>query len=234
MPRIALASYNIHSGVGLDGRRVPARTAAVLKALECDIYALQEVHNEPWHDGSRQLDDLAAELGVTAIPGLGLTKARAEYGNALLTRLPVLDSCRIDLSVPGREPRGALEVVLALGSTRPHVWATHLGLRRRERRLQWARLLERVARAPPGEPLVLLGDMNEWYPRAAPLQAVHRVFGETRAPRAFPSWAPALRLTRIWVRPAAALVSIERGRGARVRVTSDHLPVKAVVELGKR
>ena len=44
--RVAIGSYNVHKCVGWDRRRAPSRIAAVLKELDCDIYALQEVDNE--------------------------------------------------------------------------------------------------------------------------------------------------------------------------------------------
>ena len=41
--RLTIASYNLHSCVGLDRRCSPARISQVLRELDCDIYALQEV-----------------------------------------------------------------------------------------------------------------------------------------------------------------------------------------------
>lgn len=231
MHRIAVGSYNIHSGVGLDRRCSPTRIAAVLEELDCDIYALQEVHNDPAADGSRQLEIIASRLGMAAVPGLRLVKRRAEYGNALLTRFPIVGVSRHDLSVPRLEPRGALDVELDAGDCRLRVIATHMGLRRRERRVQWQRLLAAVEQAPPELPVVLIGDMNEWYPRSVMLKDANEILGKALAPAAFPSFAPVLSLTRIWVRPASAIVSIEVHRSALARRASDHLPLKAVVDV---
>jgi endonuclease/exonuclease/phosphatase family metal-dependent hydrolase len=229
--RITVGSYNIHSCVGLDRRRSPARIAKVLEELDCDIYALQEVHNDLAPDGSRQLEYLSSALGMTAVPGLRIVKHRAEYGNAILTRFPVLDVGRHDLSVPRLEPRGALDVELDAGDCRLRVIATHLGLSRKERRVQWQHLLAAVGRAPPELPVVLVGDMNEWYRHSVMLRDAHRILGEALAPTAFPSFAPFLALTRIWVRPASAIVAIEVHRSAAARRASDHLPLKAVVDV---
>lgn len=231
MHRISVGSYNIHSCVGLDRRRSPARIARVLAELGCDIYALQEVHNDAARDGARQLDYLAERLEMTAVPGLRIVRHRAEYGNALLTRFPVIDVARYDLSVPRLEPRGALDVELDAGDCRLRVIATHLGLSRKERRVQWQLLLEAVRKAPPELPVVLVGDMNEWYPRSGLLRDAQRILGAALAPAEFPSFAPFLSLTRIWVRPAAAIVSVEVHRSGAARIASDHLPMKAVVDV---
>lgn len=229
--RISVGSYNIHSCVGLDRRRSPERIGRVLAELRCDIYALQEVHNDATRDGARQLDYLAERLGMIAVPGLRIVRHRAEYGNAILTRFPVVRVARHDLSLPRFEPRGALDVELDAGDGRLRVIATHLGLSRKERRVQWQRLLEAVRTAPPEQPVVLVGDMNEWYPRSVMLRDAHRILGEPLAPAEFPSFAPFLSLTRIWVRPVSAIVSIDVLKRGAARIASDHLPVKAVVDV---
>ena len=40
---LRIASYNVHNGMGPGGRTDYARTLEVLKNLECDVIALQEV-----------------------------------------------------------------------------------------------------------------------------------------------------------------------------------------------
>lgn len=231
MHRISVGSYNIHSCIGLDRRRAPQRIADVLEDLACDVYALQEVHNDAVRGEPRQLDYLAERLGMTAVPGLRIVRHRKEYGNAILTRFPVIGVDRHDLSLPLLEPRGALDVVLDAGDCRIRVIATHLGLSRKERRAQWQQLLTAIGRAPPESPVVLVGDMNEWYPRSTMLRDAHRILGEALAPPEFPSIVPLLSLTRIWVRPKSAIVSIEVHRSGAARIASDHLPLKAVVDV---
>lgn len=231
MHRISVGSYNIHSCIGLDRRCAPQRIGDVLAELACDVYALQEVHNDPGRDGERQLDYLAERLGMSPVPGLRIVRHRREYGNAILTRYPVIGVDRHDLSMPRSEPRGALDVELDAGDCRIRIIATHLGLSRKERRAQWQRLLDAIGRAPPESPVVLVGDMNEWYPRSAMLRDAHRILGRALAPPAFPSIAPVLSLTRIWVRPTSAIVSVDVHRSAAARIASDHLPLKAVVDV---
>jgi endonuclease/exonuclease/phosphatase family metal-dependent hydrolase len=232
---VAIASYNIHSGVGMDRRRSAARIAQVLQELDCDVYALQEVDNQPGeHEESMQLEYLSRVMEMAAVPGLRIVRHTGEYGNALLTRLPILSVHRHDLSCSRWEPRGAVDVRLELEEGAPlRVIATHLGLSRSERRLQWLKLLATIAEAGPDVPTVLLGDMNEWYRPSATLQEAHRLFGEPPAPVAFPSFAPCLALTRIWVRPLQALRALQVHRSALARRASDHLPVKAVIDRNK-
>ncbi|HEY4367087.1 MAG TPA: endonuclease/exonuclease/phosphatase family protein [Steroidobacteraceae bacterium] len=228
---IGIASYNIHSAIGLDGQRSSERIARVLKELDCDIYALQEVDNQPGeHEESLQLEHFARALNMTAVPGLRIVRKTGEYGNAILTRLPVINVRRHDLSHSWFEPRGAIDVQLDLNGTTLRVIAAHLGLRRSERRQQWQRLMVALGEAPPEMPTILLGDMNEWYRPAATLAEAHKVFGEPPAPAAFPSFAPCLALTRIWVRPRQALVAVQVHRSETARRASDHLAVRALID----
>lgn len=231
---LAVASYNIHSGVGLDRRCSALRIASVLKELDCDLYALQEVDNQPGdHEESMQLERFARELDMNAIPGLRIVRRTGEYGNAILTRLPVLDVRRHDLSHSWFEPRGALDVHVDVAGQPVRVIATHLGLARSERREQWRALMAALAEAPSDLPTILLGDMNEWYRGAITMKEAHRAFGEPPAPVGWPSFAPCLALTRIWVRPRAALKDVQAHRSELSRKASDHLPLRAEIEIGK-
>lgn len=231
--RISIGSYNIHSCVGMDFKRSPSRIADVLKELDCDVYALQEVDNEPSdEDDSKQLEYLSKVMDMAAIPGMRIVRHSGEYGNALLTRLPVISVHRHDLSY-GKwlEPRGALDVELDVGGRALRVMATHLGLSRSERRFQWRQLLAAVASSPPDHPTVVLGDMNEWFPRAGTLRDAHNILGEALAPPEFPSFWPFLALTRIWVRPVQAIVSVKVHATPLAKRASDHLPLRAEIDV---
>lgn len=230
--QLRIASYNIHSCVGMDGRCRPSRIAEVLRELDCHVLALQEVDNRPGSEqDSMQLDYLSSVLEMPCIPGLRIVRHTGEYGNALLTRLPIISVQRHDLSYSRYEPRGAIDVTLDLAGRPLRVIATHLGLRRAERRVQWQRLLPFIESASPQMPLVILGDMNEWYRRSRTLRAVHALLGEAPAPVAFPSYAPCLSLTRIWVRPQRALQTVIAHRSATARRASDHLPLLALLSV---
>jgi endonuclease/exonuclease/phosphatase family metal-dependent hydrolase len=232
--QFTIASYNIHRCVGLDRQCTPSRIAAVLKELDCDVFALQEVDNTSGtHAGSAQLDFLARTLQMTAVPGLRIVRHMGEYGNAILTRLPVVDVHRHDLSYSRYEPRGALDVDIDVDGQSVRVIAAHLGLVRSERRFQWRRLMVALAERSLETPTIMLGDMNEWYRRAATLREAHQTLGRPPAPAAFPSFAPVLALSRIWVRPLAALVSLQVHRTDATRGASDHLPLKATVDAAK-
>jgi endonuclease/exonuclease/phosphatase family metal-dependent hydrolase len=228
---LGVATYNIHRCIGMDGRQDARRICRVLHELDCDLVALQEVDNQPGeHKESMQLDYLAHETGMHAVPGLRIIWHTGEYGNALLTRFKPLSIERHDLSYSRYEPRGALDVELEIGGVGVRVIATHLGLRSKERHFQWRKLLAAIAAGPLDKPVIMMGDMNEWYPRSGNLNAVHGVFGEPPKPKEFPTFWPLLSLSRVWVRPRSALLDAFAHRTALAKKASDHLPIKAVID----
>jgi len=232
--RVVVATYNVHRCVGSDRRHDPDRIAAVVREVQADAIALQEVDSRAGVDhGVDQFEFLGRATGMQPIAGPTLRDHRGHYGNAILTRLPILGMQRADLSVPGREPRGALGVELEARGHKLTLLATHLGLRWRERRKQVALLLDLVSRMSRG-PLVLLGDMNEWMPIAHALNPLVRLFGPAPGIRTFPASRPVLPLDRIWCRPRSALVELRAHTSKLARRASDHLPLRAEIRLARR
>jgi endonuclease/exonuclease/phosphatase family metal-dependent hydrolase len=230
-PRIPLATYNIHQCVGTDGLRDPKRVLRVLRELRADVIGLQEVHSEQGRTPDlAQLDYLAHGVGLTPLAGPTMLRGSGQYGNALLSRLPVLEHRLLDISVQGREPRGAIDTVLRVNRHRLRVVVTHLGLRPAERRLQVERLLK-VLRPSADPPLVVLADTNEWFPLSRSLRAFWKYFRKVPAHGTFPSWFPVLSLDRIGVTQGVGLERIRVHRTPLSRKASDHLPVKAWLRL---
>jgi endonuclease/exonuclease/phosphatase family metal-dependent hydrolase len=227
----SVASYNIHQCVGLDGRRDVMRIARVLSALDTQLIGLQEVGSDlQGGTKSSQMESLAHATGLHAIAGPTLERQTGPYGNVLLTGWPVLGSRLHDLTVPGREPRGAIDADLDIAGQTVRVVVTHLGLSTAERRYQVRRLLE-VLSDGQSRFIIILGDINEWILRSRPLRWLHARFGIPPAPRTFPSWMPLFALDRIWVLPRGALLEVCAHDTALTRVASDHLPVRACIAI---
>lgn len=221
-----VATYNIHGGVGLDGRYDPHRIVKVLHEIDADVVGLQEVDSRSTPGRTVDQFELIAEAGgYSAVPGPNLVHGRGRYGNLLLSRWPLASRRRLDISVAPFEARGAIDAVLEREACRLRIVVTHLGLRRRERRQQ----LEAIRTVIDGDatPLVLLGDLNiatGFELRRSWLNAPPGLF---KAPRTYPANLPLLALDRIWTRPAELLRAVWTHRSALSRVASDHLPVVA-------
>ena len=220
---LRIASYNVHSCRGTDGRKDAARIVQVIQELGCDTIGLQEV--------DYRLDYIGKKLGMQAIPGLTLSRHDGPFGNALLTRRKVLDVRRMGFTYSGREPRNALDVDLEVNGETVRVIVTHLGLWPAERRYQVKKILEMIRSTPAYERVIVLGDINEWLPLGRPLRWMNALFGRCPAERSFPSRWPLVALDRVWVRPRHALLALKAHRSALAEVASDHLPVKALIAL---
>jgi endonuclease/exonuclease/phosphatase family metal-dependent hydrolase len=227
--QIKLATWNLHRCIGRDGVMSPGRCAAVLKEIDEDVVALQEVESRPGHELDT-LAYLARETGSRAIPGSTMVTEDTYYGNALLTRLPVGEVRRHNLSVHLREPRAALDVDFELERWRLQLVATHLGLRPAERREQVQRMLP-LFESEHRELVVLAGDLNEWFLWGRPLRMLHRIFPDMPHRRTWPAHAPLFALDRIWVHPRESLHQLTAHRSAITHVASDHLPLVADIQL---
>lgn len=227
--RIKLVTYNIHACIGGDGRFDPGRTVEVLRELNADVVALQEVehHNV---NGRDMLDYLSAESGLTAIAGSTSFRETRHYGNAVLTNRSILAAKRIDLSLPGYEPRGALDIVLDCNSQHLRVVATHLGLAPWERRCQVRQLIS-LFEARPADTSVLMGDLNEWFLWGRILRWLHAHFKPTPHYPTYPARRPFFALDRIWVNPRSRLLKLEVHTTVMARAASDHLPLKGLIQI---
>jgi len=222
---LRLATWNIHMAIGSDGRRDLMRAITVIRQLQAEVIGLQEVDNQIGKDRD-DLQTLADLTGFKVIAGPTMQSTCGDYGNALLTSLPVRKVERYDLSFKQREPRGLLLAELEWQDKPLHVAVTHLGLRPGERRDQVRRLCKCLF-AEERKPLVLMGDFNEWFIWGRPLRWLKRHFGVIRSPATFPARWPLLQLDHVLVEPPECLVKKEIYRETAARKASDHLPLVA-------
>lgn len=224
---LTIATYNIHGAVSCDGRFSPQRVAEVLREMDVDIIALQEVPL----GGSKTPNVLAVlqeVTGFSAAEGPACDLPERRYGNAVLSRYPILSMRCIDLSFGSRERRGALDADVDCHGHLLRVVATHLGLRLAERREQIRKLLRMFD--TDEMPVILLGDINEWFVWGRALRELVSHFQEVPAPKTFPSRRPLFALDRIWIRPRHRLVHVEVHATPLARIASDHLPLIAHID----
>jgi len=230
---LSLVSWNIHSGIGTDGAFDLHRIGEVLRELRPDIVALQEVGDYRGRTPHEQHPELLSEmLGMHMAYGPNVVRKGRRYGNAILSRLPILKSRNYDLSVKRREPRGALRCDLDLGQGRPmHVFCLHLGLTVGERRAQEMLLLSAdiLRDAVRSDPVVVCGDFNYWGNGPVPAlvrSAIHDAALMLHSPtRTYPSRMPLFRLDRVFVDAGVRPLQIQPYRSPLSAVASDHLPL---------
>jgi endonuclease/exonuclease/phosphatase family metal-dependent hydrolase len=243
---VRLLTFNIRHGVDDDGRHDLPRLARLLAGTDADVLCLQEVDR---HFGERSefvdqalLLSRALEMQLAwgpAIDDPGPTPAdpRRQYGNALLSRLPILISDVHPLPGEG-EPRSALRTLVELDGGALWVTTTHLSNSSAADRAAQAAAIAGL-HTEPMETGVLVGDLNTdagaaeldvlrerftdaWHLAQARADqsgrwSLHRGEGRTH-----PARHPHQRLDQVWV---SAGVTVTAAEVLDASGSSDHHPL---------
>lgn len=228
-------TWNIRHGEGPDGRVDLARIAHIINREQPDFVALQEVDRGVERTARRDLPtELSALTGMTAVFRRNVSYQGGEYGNATLSRWPVIAVTNLPYRMlRAGEQRAVLQVTVEMGGRPFAIWNTHLDYRRddAERLAHVAELSAAAARS--AVPFVLCGDFNDY-----PSTPVHRALVEDFEDAwertgvgpgyTFPHARPDRRIDYLWT-PRSGEV---RARGARVLPSeaSDHLPLLVELE----
>jgi endonuclease/exonuclease/phosphatase family metal-dependent hydrolase len=235
--KFRIVTYNVHKCVGVDRRLNPSRIVSVLKEINADIIALQEVLCIQGRDSqSDQAHYIAGELGFNYRMGHNRKLREGIYGNLVLSRFPLLEHENHDISMAGREERGCLRVDVDMAKeSRLHVYNVHLGTSFIERRYQARKLIGESILSDSTRPgaRVMLGDFNEWT-RGLVTQLLNKHFqsGDIRLhlkrSRTYPGMLPIMHLDHIYFSDEALeLQYAELYRSRTALLASDHLPIFA-------
>lgn len=240
--QLRVLTYNIHRAIGVDRRFRPERIIEILRHHDADVVLLQEV--DEGAPRSRELDlakELAASSGYPHFAvGHNVSLRKGRYGNATLSRFPILRERNIDLSIAESWiRRGCQHTSVLVEEGRPplEVFNLHLGLSARERQKQ-VDLLARsheLSRVDDSTAVLVGGDFNDWRSLLWPVftdglgfrSATDNRVGRRRPLATYPSFSPQGPLDRIYFRGPLRLAGIHRCRLQVARVASDHLPVMA-------
>ena len=234
--KIRVATYNIHKCRGLDRRVRPGRIVEVLREIDADIIALQEVLS--LQGESREKDQarfISEELKMICALGGTRVHKGAMYGNVVLSRLPVLETANYDITVHGREERGCMRAdIRADGSGVLHVFNVHLGTAFVERRHQGRKLVNETIlnNDTLSGARILLGDFNEWTRGLTTrLLGSHLTSADIRThlkrSRTYPWVLPLVHLDHIYFDNSLELERMTLHKSRVALVASDHLPLVA-------
>lgn len=224
-------TYNIHHGEGLDGKVDLLRIAELIKRERADIVALQEVDKGVERTARRDFpDELATLTGMSCIFSNNFHYQGGEYGNAVLTRFPVVRATNTLYKMirPG-EQRGILQLVLDVHGRKLVFMNTHIDYRPDDTE-RWSNVgeIHELVRRFPGQPIILCGDFNAT-PESRVSRRINELFDDTWAligegdGFTIPAAIPRRRIDYIWVSKGKSLRPIKawvpRSEG------SDHLAV---------
>lgn len=228
---LRVMSYNIHSGVGVDGVRDYGRIGRFLVAHGADVVLLQEVDTRSLDGRSEEhMARLCAEEHFRLLPSPAVYTSEGWFGNGVLTRFPVIFNQSIDVSQFGRQPRNIQEVILNTDEGLLYLLNTHKGLRAIERREQINRLGRHLQKAR-AIPTVVGGDFNEWQLLSPRLHKLNEILVPVRLKATFPTSFPVFRLDRFWADPGTMVRSAQVVRTFESRIYSDHYPIEMVIDL---
>jgi endonuclease/exonuclease/phosphatase family metal-dependent hydrolase len=239
--RFRLLTWNIHKGIGgVDRRYRIDRVIDVIRHELPDVAILQEVSEDMprsrYHDQAELLSE-ALHMPHRAY-GPEHRFSMGGYGNAILSRWPLSDVQRVDLTIGTRKRRGVLQararVRLGRHSRTVMLYDMHLGLAGSERALQLRRFLscEPFKGLHHRTPLVVAGDLNDLWGTLGPRFMLPAGFVRAGALlNTFPAMLPVRPLDAVFVRGDIRCRNSHASTSRIARQASDHLPLVAELEL---
>ncbi|WP_193726877.1 endonuclease/exonuclease/phosphatase family protein [Paenibacillus guangzhouensis] len=227
--RLRVLTYNIHHGEGMDGVVDLERIAKVMKSLQPDIIALQEVDKcVPRSDDVDQTAELARLMGMTGVFGHAIDLMDGEYGVAILTRFTIISAQKTNLpNMEHGEQRIVLTAKLDVGSHVPPVTFSAAHLEWNPKEIQAAQAEVILKLHGQDSPYILAGDLN-----AVPSSDTMKRLTE--------AWTDATANITDWTNPEDGKIDyimvgtknqwhVEEAFLLREDVASDHRPVLAVL-----
>lgn len=238
--KLRIVTYNIHKCRGMDTRVRPDRIAAVLKSLDADAIALQEVvRGSGVAEGADQAGYLADKLNMDLAFGENRKIKNAPYGNAILSKHPIEDAMNYEITASWREKRGCLRADIKMKNGRLlRLFNAHMSTGFLERRKQANMMVSKQMLGNPEfeDSRILVGDFNEWTQGlttkllSTHMQAVDvRKYLKKR--RTYPGVLPLLHLDHIYFDPFVELKHFHVVNTKEARIASDHLPMVADFEV---
>jgi endonuclease/exonuclease/phosphatase family metal-dependent hydrolase len=231
--QLKILSFNIHGGYDRKGYRDLRRVHRLMENLAIDVGVFQEMETRASRGGA--LGDIVLLAGPERsnhLPGLALKEGEGWYGNLVVSRYPIVRGIVHDLSSASfYEPRNAVDALIdsPLGLVR--IIGTHLSLTPWERLSEMKKLVSMIDKVEEKEknPLLLMGDINEWWPKSRLLGHLNKLMVPVFCGASFPSLRPFLRLDRVWQAHCPYVVTAQTVHIKDISYLSDHLPVLITV-----
>jgi endonuclease/exonuclease/phosphatase family metal-dependent hydrolase len=156
--KLKIMTYNMHRGIGKNGRLDLNAIADVIQNSGAGIIALQEVERHSIRTVFQdQIKQLSVNTDMNYAYGKSINVLNGEYGNGLLSKYPIEEYKVYDLP-SFSEQRTVLRAVINIGSHQLAVYNAHLGLKVAEQKDQ----IDFIMQMMEAETMdyILMGDMN--------------------------------------------------------------------------
>lgn len=233
---LKVMTYNIASGNNLQKDRNLAYAAEIINRIQPDFVTVNEVCKNTAYAPQYQADVLGSLTGYYPVFGRSIDIAGGEYGNAFLTRRPLVEWEVIH--IPDRrseernyyEHRTLLRAVLDVGGKKVTVFSTHFGLAKVEQESAVETAL--AALHQETNPVILMGDLNMEpdNPILQPLlEKLHDTADRKKDIKTFPSDEPTIKIDYIMHSAEFETISVS----SMDTQNSDHRPLFAELNLGE-
>ena len=238
--KIKIGTYNIqhcldHLHFLRDGAQIISTkpVADVIRKLGLDVCGLNEVYNQEMLEGENhcnQAKEIAAELGYYYHFAKAIDYRGYEYGNALVSRFPIVSARSVPLVLPEKErlkPRYENRVILIaeldVNGAILTVIVSHFGLSEEEKEFATRTLLSELRNIET--PIIFMGDLN-LTPETAQICRIREALFDTSLlsdpnQYTFSSSDPHIKIDYIFVNEQITPLS----SGVSSLIYSDHLPV---------
>jgi endonuclease/exonuclease/phosphatase family metal-dependent hydrolase len=220
---IKVATYNIRHAQAMNDKVDLDGLARVILEISPDMIGLQEVDKGWARSGNvNQAKYLADYTGMYYVFSAAMKRGSSEFGNAVLSRFPILKWESVALPSTVREPRSILTTWIELRGRMIQFVTTHLGLNQQERIDHINHKL--LPLLQPKQRVILTGDFN-CLPSSPEVALINRVMTDTCPPDqelpTFPADRPAEKIDYIMHSAQFKAVMVEVVHAS----ASDHLPL---------
>lgn len=233
--KLKIMTYNICSGKNMARERDLEYSASVIRAVQPDFVTLNEVRSHTSDVGPiNQADELGRLTGYYPVFGKSIDVMGGDYGNALLTRLPLVSREVVHIPDPERDGEGfyehrtVLKCVLRAGEKEFAVLCNHFGLMPGEQKNAVETVLGIIRELDM--PALVMGDLN-LTPDAEVLKPLMEALNSTDALNpgllTFPSDKPEIKIDYILYTDGFTAYSLE----SMDTQCSDHRPLIAEMEI---
>jgi len=229
--RIMSLNINKYRNLIFQGKTF-GKVFSLIQEVKPDVVFFQEIINK---DNKRKIDSHGLELLADSTWydyrfHKNATYSELSYGNAIISRFPIVEDDLLNISTNTFEQRGCLYSKIKYPKDGKfhniHLFCTHLNLLKKSRLKQVALIKKFIlSKVNTHEAIVLGGDFNDWDKSTQKfllgIFSESEIYFQKQGIKSFPSIFPLLPLDKLYVHNLEILSE----KSIKGFLSSDHLPI---------